>query len=85
MLREVAEHLRKAESPDTQDLSPREREVLDLLAAGTSTQEMADQLYLSTHTIRNHVRNLSAKLGAHSKLEAVAIASRTGLLSREGS
>lgn len=85
MLREVAEHLRRAESQDTQDLSPREREVLHLLAAGTSTQEMADQLYLSTHTIRNHVRNLSAKLGAHSKLEAVAIATRTGLLSRGGS
>jgi two-component system response regulator DevR len=85
MLREVAEHLRRAETQDTQDLSPREQEVLHLLAEGTSTQEMADQLYLSTHTVRNHVRNLSAKLGAHSKLEAVAIASRAGLLSRDGS
>jgi two-component system response regulator DevR len=85
MLRAVAEHLRRVEARDTQELSPREREVLHLLAAGTSTQEMADQLFLSTHTIRNHVRNLSAKLGAHSKLEAVAIASRAGLLAPDRS
>ncbi len=61
-------------------LSQREREILRLLAAGQSTERMADQLYLSQHTVRNHIRNLTAKLGAHSRLEAVAIAARAGLV-----
>lgn len=83
-LRDVAEHLRRAERRIGQDLSAREREVLQLLSAGTSTQELAETLFLSPHTVRNHVRNLSAKLGAHSKLEAVAIALREGLIEPPG-
>lgn len=83
-LRDVAHHLRQAEQRIGNDLSAREREVLHLLSAGTSTQDMADALFLSTHTVRNHVRNISAKLGAHSKLEAVAIATREGLLDPAG-
>lgn len=79
-LYEVAQHLHRAESRVGSDLSAREREVLQLLSVGTSTQEIADTLFLSTHTVRNHVRNISAKLGAHSKLEAVAIATREGLV-----
>ncbi|WP_052666858.1 response regulator transcription factor [Nitriliruptor alkaliphilus] len=79
-LSEVAQHLRQAQHRIGGDLSGREREVLWLLSLGTSTQGMADQLFLSPHTVRNHVRNISTKLGAHSKLEAVAIASREGLL-----
>ncbi len=79
-LRDVGQHLRRAKERVGQDLSPREREVLQLLAEGASTQAIAEGLFLSTHTVRNHVRNISGKLGAHSKLEAVAIASREGLL-----
>lgn len=82
LLVEVASHLRAAEHRPGHDLTAREREVLELLATGTGTQQIADQLVLSTHTVRNHVRNLTAKLGAHSKLEAVAIATREGLLGR---
>lgn len=62
------------------DLTEREREVLGLLAEGLSNAGIADRLTVSIHTVRNHVANLSAKLGAHSKLEALSIAVREGLL-----
>ena len=63
------------------DLTNREREVLGLLATGASNQAIADQLFVSLNTVRNHVQHVLDKLGAHSKLEAVAIASREGLIS----
>ncbi|MDQ1534672.1 MAG: hypothetical protein QOF28_2433 [Actinomycetota bacterium] len=64
------------------DLSVREREMLNLMAAGMGNRDIADRLGLSLNTIRNHVQNVLVKLGAHSKLEAVAIAAREGLLDR---
>ena len=62
------------------DLTPRESEVLKMLAEGVSNQKIAENLVLSMHTVRNHVQNVITKLGAHSKLEAVATAMREGLL-----
>lgn len=62
------------------DLTAREREVLALLAQGRSTNAIVDELMLSVHTVRNHIRNLLMKLHAQSRLEAVAIATRHGLL-----
>ena len=64
------------------DLTVREHEILQLMASGLGNKEIASQLQLSLHTIRNHVQNVLAKLGAHSKLEAVAIAAREGLVDR---
>jgi DNA-binding NarL/FixJ family response regulator len=61
-------------------LTEREREILDLLARGLSNADIAQQLTISVHTVRNHVANVSAKLGAHSKLEVLAIAVREGLV-----
>jgi two-component system response regulator DevR len=61
-------------------LTEREREVLALVAEGRTNAAIAEELTVSVHTIRNHVANLSAKLGATSKLEALAIAVRDGLL-----
>lgn len=63
-----------------QSLTDREREVLALVAEGLTNAAIADRLVVSVHTVRNHVANLSAKLGANSKLEALAIAVREGLL-----
>lgn len=63
------------------DLTAREREVLALLAQGASTQAMIETLVLSPHTVRNHVRNIMMKLGTHSKLEAVTVAARAGIVS----
>jgi DNA-binding NarL/FixJ family response regulator len=62
------------------DLTDREREVLALVAEGLSNAAIAERLVVSVHTVRNHIASLSAKLGAHSKLEALSIAVREGLL-----
>jgi len=63
-------------------LTNREREILALLAGGATTNEIAAELCLSVHTVRNHIRNTLTKLDARSRLAAVAIATRRGLLSR---
>jgi DNA-binding NarL/FixJ family response regulator len=60
-------------------LSDREREVLACLVAGHDKAHIARQLYVSPNTVRTHVRNVLKKLGAHSSLEAVAVAYRAGL------
>jgi PAS domain S-box-containing protein len=57
-------------------LTPRQAEVLELLERGRSTKQIADELQLSTETVRNHIRHLFRAIGAHSRLEAVAIANQ---------
>ncbi|HWC14494.1 MAG TPA: response regulator transcription factor [Actinomycetota bacterium] len=59
-------------------LTAREREVLQLLAEGCRSDDIADRLALSVHTVNTHVRNILAKLGVSSKLEAVVYAARHG-------
>ncbi len=66
--------------PETAGLTARQYEVLQLLADGASTDDIVSMLHLSKETVRNHVRHILAALGAHSRLEAVAIAHREGLL-----
>jgi DNA-binding NarL/FixJ family response regulator len=61
-------------------LSRREIEILQLLADGVSTANMARRLNLSVNTVRNHVQSILTRLGAHSKLEAVSIAMREGII-----
>lgn len=67
--------------PASAGLTKRQYEVLQLLGEGASTEDIASMLYLSTETVRNHVRSVLRALGAHSRLEAVAVAHRRGLLS----
>jgi len=62
----------------TARLGERELEVLTVIATGLSSAEAADQLGVTVHTIRTHVRNIIAKLNARSKLDAVLIAIREG-------
>lgn len=62
------------------DLTERELRVLQLMTEGLSNREIATHLYLSVHTIRNHVQSVLSKLRAHSRLEAVIVANREGLL-----
>jgi len=62
------------------ELTRRELQILRLLAAGVSTKTAADKLHVSPSTVRNHVQNILGKLGAHSRLEAVAVATRQRLL-----
>ena len=61
-------------------LAPRELQVLRLVARGRSTQQIADELEISPHTVRNHVRHFRRKLEARTKLDAVMTAMRLGLL-----
>jgi PAS domain S-box-containing protein len=61
-------------------LTPRQAQVLRLLASGASTDQIATTLHLSRETVRNHVRHVLRALGARSRLEAVAIAHRDGLI-----
>jgi two-component system nitrate/nitrite response regulator NarL len=66
--------------PPTEALSARELEVLRAIAAGLGTGEIAAELFISQHTVRNHVRRILTKLDAHSKLEAVVIATKAGVV-----
>jgi len=61
-------------------LTPRQTQVLHLLAHGRSTDQIAAELHLSRDTVRNHVRRLLTALGAHSRIEALAVAHREGIL-----
>lgn len=60
--------------PVRSKLTPREWEVLDLLCAGRSVDQIADELVLARDTVRTHVKRLLRKLGAHSQAEAISIA-----------
>ena len=82
-LADVVGRLRDRGAPLGPALTARELQVLTLLAEGASTDQIAADLFLSLHTVRNHVRNILGKLGAHSKLEAVAVATREGIVNLE--
>lgn len=62
----------EARPPDLADLglSPREREVLELIAQGHSTREIAGRLYLSVNSIKTHTRAVYRKLGVHTRSQA---------------
>jgi two-component system nitrate/nitrite response regulator NarL len=62
------------------ELSPREREIVTRIAGGQSTREMSCAMNITANTVRTYVKNVLAKLGAHSRLELAALASRDGLL-----
>jgi two-component system response regulator DesR len=64
---------------DAIPLSSREREVLDLIAGGSTNREIAAALHLSPHTIKEHTSSLYRKLGARNRAEAVQRAQRLGL------
>ncbi len=69
-----------ASAPDPLEvLTPREREVLALVALGMTNRQVADRLVLSEHTVHRHVTNLLGKLGLGSRAAAAAVAARCGL------
>lgn len=63
-----------------EDLSEREREVLTLIASGSSNVEIAESLYLSERTVKGHVGNIFAKLGARDRAAAIILAFEAGLV-----
>ena len=68
----------------TANLTTRERDVLDLMGQGLDPHAVAGRLGISLHTCRGYQKSILAKLGAHSQLEAVVVASRRGLIARLG-
>jgi putative two-component system response regulator len=66
------------------ELTPRELEILNLIAAGMINKTIARRLGLSVNTVRNHAQSILYKLQAHSKLEAVATAVREGIITYPG-
>jgi DNA-binding NarL/FixJ family response regulator len=81
-LNELATYLSSRQSRSADLLSKREREVLEELGAGATTEQIAAHLFVSIHTVRNHVHSVLQKLDAHSRLEAVSRAQQQGLLDR---
>ena len=69
-------------SPQTtgSDLTARERDLLEEMARGLTNRAIAAKLHLSVNTVRNYTQSILSKLGAHSKLEAVSLAVRYGLI-----
>ena len=61
-------------------LTPREREILQLLADGMSNVDVADKLFISQETVKSHVRHILAKLEADTRTQAVAIALREAMI-----
>ncbi len=64
----------------TPQLTGRELEILTLVGEGKTSREIAEKLYISENTVRNHVRNVLDKLGLKSRFEAVTWAQREGLI-----
>lgn len=65
------------------DLSQRERDVLKAIASGLSNDEIAAKLFISPHTVKNHVSNIYRKLGIDDRTQVALIALRLGLASLE--
>jgi DNA-binding NarL/FixJ family response regulator len=65
---------------DQPELTSREREVLELVAAGLPNKGIALRLNISDHTVKYHLASVLSKLGAASRAEAVALAARRGLI-----
>jgi DNA-binding NarL/FixJ family response regulator len=67
-------------SSEQAPLSKREREILQKIANGATTKEVASELGISPHTVKTHLERIFEKLGANDRAQAVAIAIRTGLV-----
>ena len=67
------------QTPSTPELTEREREILQLLATGASNKEIASRLFISANTVKVHLRNIFAKIGAASRTEAAVYAIREGI------
>lgn len=80
---DLADAMRRKMTPSGPQLSPREKEVLALLAEGLGVSAIARQLFVSESTAKTHISKIYEKLGAANRAQAIMIAIRQGLLSGE--
>ncbi len=80
ILKEFARPESSVEDKEQNELTPRESEVLELVAQGSTNVEIADQLNVSENTIKFHMRNILQKLHVRNRAEVVAYALRSGLV-----
>ncbi len=82
----LGEFSRRVKGPQLEDptakLTPREREVLQLLTQGNTNKEIANALGVSENTVKNHLKNILAKLHLQNRVQAVAFAFREGLVEK---
>ena len=86
LTRDLLEHTYRPAHPSDQrleSLTGRERQVLYLMARGRSNQEIADSLFIGTETVKTHVGNILAKLGARDRIQAVIYTYETGFINSE--
>jgi DNA-binding NarL/FixJ family response regulator len=69
-----------SDTPKSTPLSKREREILQKVADGSTTRQVATELGISPHTVKTHLERIFEKLGANDRAQAVAIAIRTGIV-----
>lgn len=81
VLRALARH---PETPVQQQISEREMEVLDCLALGQTTSQIASKLFISENTVKTHVRHILEKLEASNRTEAVGKAIQLGIIQKRG-
>ncbi len=83
----VGDYLNRASAPEKQqieELTPRQREILALIADGLTNQQIADKLVLSPFTIATHRANIMQKLNLHNRTELIRYAMKHGLIDAEG-
>jgi DNA-binding NarL/FixJ family response regulator len=80
LIRNYLDRVRQGEEPPDQVLTPREEEVLKLVAEGHSSKEIAEMLFISIKTVHRHRENLLHKLGLRDRLELTRYAIRAGLI-----
>ena len=85
LARSMLDEVRKLDKPDESDddrvVSKREEEVLQLIADGCSTPEVAEKLFISQKTVKNHLASIYQKLDARDRTQAVLQAVRMGIVS----
>lgn len=80
ILKEYGRLARHDHPPSVADLSPREKQVLKLVAQGKTNREIASALVITEHTVKNHLRNILEKLHVRNRVEAATLAVREGLM-----
>jgi len=80
ILRDYGRRQRPSPQPATEELTPREHQVLELVAQGATNAEIAVQLIISENTVKFHMKNILQKLHASNRAEVVAYALRSGLI-----